>query len=164
MLELDPGMMIWTWITFAIVMVILSKTALKPILQAIESRELSVKENLENAERQRLEAQALLEKHNQLLSEAENQGQKIIKENQLLAEKLRQEILERSRAESAILLEKTTREIEALKESALAELRAEVADLAIGAAEKILLENLDESRQKTVVDAYLQSLPKTMNN
>ncbi len=164
MLELDPGMMIWTWITFAIVMVILSKTALKPILQAIESRELSVKENLENAERQRLEAQALLEKHNQLLSEAENQGQKIIKENQLLAEKLRQEILERSRAESAILLEKTTREIEALKESALAELRAEVADLAIGAAEKILLENLDEARQKTVVDAYLQSLPKTMNN
>jgi F-type H+-transporting ATPase subunit b len=62
------------------------------------------------------------------------------------------------------LLEKTTREIEALKESALAELRAEVADLAIGAAEKILLENLDEARQKTVVDAYLQSLPKTMNN
>jgi len=164
MLELDPGMMIWTWITFAIVMIILSKTALKPILQAIEAREQSVRENLENAEKQRLEAQALLDKHNQLLSDAENQGQKIIKENQALAEKLRQEMLEKSRTESAVMLEKALREIDAQKESALAVLRAEVAELAIGAAEKILLENLDEAKQKTVVDAYLKSMPDSMNN
>jgi len=61
MLNLDPGMIIWTWITFFIVLAILSKVALKPILGVIETREKTIREDLEQAQKQREEAEKLLQ-------------------------------------------------------------------------------------------------------
>ena len=164
MLDLDPGMIIWTWITFFLVLVILYKIALKPILGAIQSREESIRADLETAQKQREEAEALLERHRQMMAGAEAEAQKMIKESQTLADKARQEILEKARQESAKLVDKAREEIEQQKNSALASLRAEVADLAIGAAEKIILQNLDEKKQKQVVDEYIKSIPKSINN
>jgi len=164
MLDLDPGMIIWTWITFFLVLIILYKIALKPILGAIESREKAIRDDLEQAQRQRDEAEALLERHRQMMSGAEAEAQKMIKESQALAEKARQEILEKARQESNKLVEKAREEIEQQKNSALASLRAEVADLAIGAAEKIILQNLDEDKQKQVVDEYIKTIPKSIKN
>lgn len=164
MLDLDPGMMIWTWITFLVVLIILSKIALKPILAAIENREKTIRDDLDEAQKQRQQAEDLLEKHRQMVSAAESEGQKILKENQQLAEKARQEMIEKSRLEADKLIEKARQEIEHQKESALAELKSEVADLAIGAAEKIIHQSLDKEKQKTVVDEYIKSMPKTMKN
>ena len=138
MLNLDPGMIIWTWITFLTVLVILSKVALKPILGAIENREKTIREDLAQAQQQREEAQQLLEKHKELMAIAEGEAQKLI--------------------------EQAKAEIQHEKESALASLKAEVADLAVGAAEKIILHNLDEKKQKAIVDEYIKSLPKNVNN
>jgi len=164
MLDLDPGMIIWTWITFLIVLAILSKVALKPILSAIENREQSIRNDLEEAQKQRDEAQELFEKHKQKMEQAEAEAQKLFKESQALAEKARREILSKAQEESAKLVDKAKDEIERQKESALASLRAEVADLAIGAAEKILSSTLDENKQKAVVDEYIKSMPKSINN
>jgi len=71
MLELDPGMMIWTWFTFLIVLFILYKVALKPILSAITLREESVRKDIEVAREQRDAAEELLTKHQHLLEQAE---------------------------------------------------------------------------------------------
>ncbi|RLD11375.1 ATP synthase F0 subunit B [candidate division KSB1 bacterium] len=164
MLNLDPGMIIWTWITFLTVLVILSKVALKPILGAIENREKTIREDLAQAQQQREEAQQLLEKHKELMANAEGEAQKMLKEARELADKKRQELLEQARNESQKLIEQAKAEIQHEKESALASLKAEVADLAVGAAEKIILHNLDEKKQKAIVDEYIKSLPKNVNN
>ncbi len=164
MLELDPGMMIWTWITFFVVLIILYKVALKPILSTIQNREESMRSDLDEAEKQRSEAEALLEKHKEMIAGAESEAQKIIKENQQLAEKSRQEMIDKAREESDRLIEKAKSEIERQKQTALDSLKAEVADLAVGAAEKILLQTLDKEKQKEVVDQYLKSMPKSIKN
>lgn len=164
MLELDPGMMIWTWITFFVVLIILYKVALKPILTTIQNREESMRNDLDEAEKQRSEAESLLEKHKEMIAGAESEAQKIIKENQQLAEKSRQEMIDKAREESDRLIEKAKAEIERQKQTALDSLKAEVADLAVGAAEKILLQTLDKDKQKEVVDQYLKSMPKSISN
>ena len=164
MLDLDPGMIIWTWVTFIIVLGILYKVALKPILNAIDSRENSIRSDLEEAQKQRDEAQELLEEHKQMVDKAEAEAQKLFKESQALADKARQETLDKAREESDKLLDKAKAEIEKEKDSALTSLKEEVADLAIGAAEKILSANLDESKQKAVVDEYIKSMPKSLKN
>ena len=164
MLNLEPGMILWTWITFFVVLLILSKVALKPMLSAIKSREDGIREDLEEARRQREEAEAILQKHQEMLAGAEEEAHRLLKENQQLAEKTRQELLKRAREESDKLLEKAKSEIEREKESALASLKAEVADLAIGAAEKIILQSLDKNKQKTIVEEYMKSMPKSLNN
>ncbi len=164
MLNLDPGMIIWTWITFLIVLVILNKVALKPILAAIENREKTIRDDLEQAQKEREEAQHLLEKHKEMMASAESEAQRLLKEARELADKKRQELLEQARHESQKLIEQAKAEIRHEKESALASLKAEVADLAVGAAEKIILQNLDEKKQKAIVEEYLKSLPKNVNN
>ncbi len=164
MLDIDPGMIIWTWITFGIVLIILSKLALKPILTAIDNREQAIRGDIEEAQKQRDEAAAMLDKHKQLMDNAETEAQELFKESRVQADKAREEMVVKAREESARMLEKAKEEIEQQKESALASLKAEVADLAIGAAEKIILHDLDENKQKAVVDEYIKSMPKTLKN
>lgn len=164
MLNLDPGMIIWTWITFIIVLVILSKVALKPMLATIENREKTIRNDLEQAHRQREEAEQMLQKHKELMAGAESEAQRLLREGRELAEQKRQELLEQARAEYQKILEQAKQEIQHEKESALASLKAEVADLAIGAAEKIIIQNLDENKQKAIVDEYIKSLPKNVKN
>lgn len=164
MLDIDPGMIIWTWITFGIVLILLSKLALKPILTAIDNREKAIRSDIEEAQKQRDEAAAMLDKHKQLMESAESEAQALFKESRTQADKARDEMIIKARQESTLLLEKAKVEIEQQKESALASLKAEVADLAIGAAEKIILHDLDDSKQKAVVDEYIKSMPKTLKN
>ena len=164
MLDIDPGMILWTWITFGIVLVLLSKLALKPILAAIENRESSIRSDIEKAQQQRDEAEALIAQHKEKMEAAEAEAQALLKESRKLADKAREEMLEKTRLESGKLLEKAKEEIEQQKESALASLRTEVADLAVGAAEKIILHNLDSEKQKAVVDEYIKAMPDTLKN
>ncbi len=164
MLNLDPGMMIWTWITFLVVLAILSKVALRPILSTIENREKAIRQDLEQAQKQREEAQQLLEQHRKMMAEAESEAQRLLKESRELADQKRQELLKQAKEQSQKLVEQAKKEIEQEKENALASLKAEVADLAITAAEKIIMHNLDKEKQKEIVDQYIKDLPKSAKN
>ena len=164
MLNLDPGMMVWTWITFLIVLAILSKVALKPILATIENREKTIREDLEQAQKQREEAQQLLEQHRKMMAEAESEAQRLLKESRELAEQKRQELLVQAREESQKIVEQAKKEIEQEKESALTSLKTEIADLAVTAAEKIIMHSLDKEKQKTIVDEYIKTLPRSAKN
>jgi len=164
MLNLDPGMMIWTWITFLIVLGVLSKLALKPMLTAINNREDQIRGDIENAKKQRDEAEALLNQHKELIAGAESEAQKIIKENQLLAEKTKQSMIETARIEADKIIENAKKEIDRQKEGALTSLRAEVADLAIGAAEKIIVQKLNKSEHADVINEYIKSMPRSQKN
>ena len=62
------------------------------------------------------------------------------------------------------MIEKAKKEIEQQKDSAIASLKAEVADMAIGAAEKVLAQTLDANQHKKVVDEYIDSMPKSVKN
>lgn len=164
MLNLDPGMVIWTWITFGVVLLILSKVALKPILKAIENRENAIKNEIDGARRQREEAEGLLVRHQQMMDEAESEARRILKENKELADKTRQQMVDSARSESNKLVQEAKTEIERQKQSALSSLKAEVADLAVGAAEKIILQTLDKEKHKAVVDEFIRTMPKSAKN
>jgi F-type H+-transporting ATPase subunit b len=164
MLQLDPGMMVWAWLTFFIFMFILYKTALKPLLSSIENREDSVRNDIDEAKKQREEAEELLLKHKKMIAEAEAEGHRLLKEAQELAKKSREELVEKAREEANRLIDKARLEIEKQKDDAIKALKAEVVDLAIGAAEKILNQAIDKETNKKVVDDYISSMPKSLKN
>jgi F-type H+-transporting ATPase subunit b len=164
MLELDPGVMIWAWITFFVLLLLLYKLAWKPILATIEKREKTIQDSLDGAEKAREEAEVLLEQHNQLMRSAEEDAQRLLKENRELAEKSRQEILEQAKQSAEKLIENAKSAIEKEKQDALTALRAEVADLAVNATKKIIGESLDETKQREIVSDYLGKIPDTMQN
>ncbi len=160
MLEINPGLIIWTIITFIIVVAILRGTAWKPLLKALNDREARIRESLEQAEHAQTEAQRLLEENRKQLAAAEEQAARIIKEGRDLGERLRSEILEKAQAASRQTVEQAKAEITREKEAALNQLRGEVADLAVAAAGKILEANLDAARQRKLVDSAIQELSK----
>ncbi len=160
MLDINPGLIIWTITTFLLLVGVLRLYAWKPLLVALQNREEHVRASLERADQAKAEAERILAENKKLLANAETEAQRILGEGRALGEKLKSEMLEQSNRESRKLIDQAKQEIEREKDAALASLRGEVANLAIGAAEKILGETLDETKQRKIVDAYLKDLPR----
>ncbi len=160
MLELNPGLIVWTIITFLIVLAILRGTAWKPLVQVLKDREEKIQSSLEEAEKARLEAIQLLEENKRVLLDAEAQSARIIREGRDVGEKLKAEIVEKAQASSRQMVEQAKDEIRREKDAALVQLRSEVSDLAIAAAGKILDANLDTAQQRRLVDQAIKELSK----
>ena len=160
MLEINPGLIIWTIITFVIVAAILRGTAWKPLVKALQDREEKIRSSLEQAERAHQEARRILEENRRQLAAAEEQSARIIKEGRDLGERLKNELLEKAQAAARQTVEQAKGEIQREKETALTQLRGEVSDLAIAAAGKILDANLDTAQQRRLVDAAIKELSR----
>lgn len=160
MLEINPGLIVWTIITFVIVLVILRATAWKPLLGALTAREEKIRSSLKDAQDAQEQARALLEENRRQLALAEEQSQRIIREGRDMGERLKAEILEKANTSARSAVAQAREEIQREKESALTQLRSEVADLAIQAAGKILDANLDTAKQRALVDAVIRDINK----
>ena len=160
MLDINPGLMIWTVITFIVLLFVLKKLAWKPLLQALTAREEKIRESLEQAEHARHEAQRLIEENQKQMTQAQGEFQRMMREAREEADKLRAKRKQDAEAEARKIVEQGKMEIEREKEAALNQLRNEVADLAIGAAGRILDEELDEKKHRKLVDSFLTGLPR----
>lgn len=160
LLDVNPGLIFWTIVTFLILLFILKKTAWQPILQALKEREDNIRTSLEKAEQAKREAEEILEQNKKNLAEAEEQVRKIINEGREYANRLRSEIISKANEEAQKMLEAAKQEIENKKQEALGELKEIVADLSIQAAEKILQETLDKEKHKKLVEKLIQNLPE----
>ena len=139
---------------------VLKKLAWKPLVQSLTAREEKIRESLEQAEHARLEAQRLIEENQKQMTHAQGEFQRMMREAREEAEKLRAKRKQEAEAEARKIVDQGKMEIEREKEAALVRLRAEVADLAILAAGKILDEELDEKKQRKLVDTFLRDFPK----
>lgn len=161
MLDINPGLIVWTVITFIILLVILRMIAWKPLLGALTSREERIRMSLQHAEEARQEAQRLLEENKRQQMQAEEQAQRIMREGRDMAEKIKTEIIEKANTSSRHMVDQAREEIRREKDAALTELRTEVADLAILAAGKLLDANLDTPKQRQIVDAVIKDINKS---
>jgi len=159
-IDVNPGLIFWTVITFLILLFILKKIAWKPMLAALDQREAAIRESLEKAERAKEEAQKILDANKANLSKAEEESKKIIEQSRLFAEKLKEQMLRESKEQSKKIIENAAVEIERKKDTAFDELKNQVAEIAVKAAEKILNENLDSEKQKKIADKYISEITK----
>ena len=160
MLEINPGLIIWTIVTFVCLATVLAKFAWKPMLKALSDREEKIYGALEEADRARAEAAELIKQNEKNLVRVEEEYQKMIRESKTLAEKLKEDVVTKAKQQARQELKQAAEEIQRNVDAAKQQLRAEVANLAIKATEKILEETLDEKRQKKLIDSVINQLPK----
>jgi F-type H+-transporting ATPase subunit b len=158
LLDVNPGLVIWTVIIFILLLWILKKTAWKPIISALDERERTIKESLEKAEEAQKEAERILAENKERLAKAEEEVQRIVEQGREYAEKLKEQILAESEEQARKKIEEAEQSIERKQQEAFAQLRSEIADIAVAASEKIIKETLDKEKQKKLVDAYLDEL------
>ena len=160
LLDVNPGLIIWTIVTFLILLFILKKVAWKPILSALDQREKDIKDSLEKAEKAKEDAQKILDENQATLAKAEEESKKIIEQSRSYAENLKEQMLKESKEQAKKIVEDAADEIDRRKDSAFEELKDQVAKIAVNAAEKIMKQNLDADKNKHIVDSYLKDVMK----
>jgi F-type H+-transporting ATPase subunit b len=153
--------LLWsTLVLFILFAFVLGKFAWGPLLEIVESREKSVREQVDGAQKAQVEAQALLNQRNDLLKEATREREEMIARAQKEAEVLRAELVGKARSDAEGILARAKQQIEREKDQAILELRAQVADIAIEAAGKIVKSSLTPEAQKKLVDETISALPR----
>ncbi len=147
-------------INFLLLVAILTKIAYRPILAALEERRSRIEKSLEEAEQERVMANAMKAESQEQIVAARIQARSIIDEAIALGEKSKESIEQKAREENARLLKETQEEIERNYQQALNKLRAEVAVLAVAAAEKIIEKNLDAETNTRLVQSFIKDFTK----
>jgi len=160
LVDVNPGLIFWTVITFLILLLVLKKVAWKPILTALGQREDAIKDSLEKAEKAKEEAQKILQENQASIVKAEEESRKIIEQSRVYADKLKEQIIRDSKVQAQKIIEDASSEIERKKEETFNELKTRVAEIAIQAAEKILSQNLNKDSNKKLVNKYIDEIPR----
>ena len=156
----NMGVIFWTALAFLLLLFLLSKYAWKPITGALEEREKTIEESITRAERALAEAKRLQADNEAARREAERQAQGILRDAREAADKLRGEEVDKTKAQLQQMHAAAQADLERQRQQAMVDLREEVARLAIGAAEKLLAENLDDERQHRLVDRFIAGMPQ----
>ena len=159
LIQPEPGLAIWTTLTFLLLVFVLGKFAWKPILAMLSEREKVIQAALDDSKKARDEAELLMEKNRAILADAQNQANELLEKARRDAETRRAEMAEKARQEAETLLARSREEIERQQRAALKEIRGEVADLAIGAATRLVGQNMDAEQHRRLIDEYFAGLP-----
>ncbi len=157
--DLNPGLTLWTAITFLLLLVVLSKFAWGPIVKMLAERESTIRDAIDSAKKERAEAERLLSEQKASLVAAQREAAELARRNQQEVEALRQELTARARKEADELVTTARQQIAEELSKARAELKAQVADLAIDAAGRLVKANLDDKAQRALVEEYIAQLP-----
>jgi F-type H+-transporting ATPase subunit b len=158
LIELVPGLMIWTLVAFGITFWVLKRYAFGPVQKVIDDRRDRIRQTLEEADRARDEARSLLEEHRKLIGQAKSDAEEILVEARKVADAQRERVRQESEEDRARRLEETHRQIEQATQQALGEIRREVANLSLLAAEKITRKALTDADQQRLIDEALAEI------
>lgn len=160
LLSPDPGTMIWTIVTFLILLVVLRVFAWKPVLGLLEEREKTIKDSLETAKKAKAEAEAHMAESREAMKKARQEMASVIEKGQKEAERLRQELMEKAQKDAEETRKRGLEEIEREKRAAVTEIRKSAADLAVAAAGRIVSSSMDENAQRKLVADFLSEMEK----
>jgi F-type H+-transporting ATPase subunit b len=158
LIDVVPGLMIWTLIAFGITFFVLRRYAFGPIQKTIDERRERIRAALEEADKAREEARRLLEEHRALIGRAKHDSAEILAEARRVSDAQLQRAKEEVDVERQRRLEETRRQIEAETARAIDQIRAEVADLTIEATERVVGKVLDSADQRRLIEEALEEL------
>jgi len=158
----DPGLFLWTILTFLVLLTLLAKFAWKPLLAMLDKRQETIRQSLEEAARARTEFERLQRESRDFLTKAKVEAQGIIAAGQTQSEKVRAEILQDAQAKARAIMENAEKQILAEKEKALVDLRAEVkkevADLSAMIASKLIRKHITPADDWALIDDSIKQI------
>jgi F-type H+-transporting ATPase subunit b len=158
LIQVTPGLMIWTIICFGITFFVLRKYAFGPIQQMIDARREKIEQAIAEADNARQEARKLLEEHKQLIGQAKSEAEEILSEARRVGDAQRERVRQETEEDRQRRLEETRRQIEQATHQALGQIREEVGKLSLLAAEKITRKSLTGGDQQRLIDEALAEI------
>jgi F-type H+-transporting ATPase subunit b len=161
LIQVIPGLMIWTIVCFLVVLFVLKRYAFGPVQQMIDTRRERIQSALDEADASRAEARNLLEEHKKLIGQAKSESEEILSEARRIADAQRERVKVETEEDRQRRLEETRRQIEQATAQALGQIRDEVGKLSLLAAEKITRKSLTGDDQQRLIDEALAEIDFT---
>ena len=162
LVQVDPGLYIWAIVTFLVLLALLTKFAWKPLLQALDARQETIRKALADAEKAGRELERLNLESEAIMRQARVEAESIVGATRADAERLRGELREKARAEADGILKNAERQIQLETARALQQIRHEAADLSVAIASKLIRRNLTKEDNEKLIQEALDQL--TTNN
>jgi len=159
----DPGLFIWTIITFLLLLALLAKYAWKPLLAFLASREETIKTSLENAQTAKKELERIQQESAQIIRKAHGEAESIVSRSWSDAEKVREEMKQKAKTEADAIVKESQRQIELETGRALRQIRSEVADLSIAIASKVIQRNVSKEDNSRLIEDTLKQIDSRSN-
>ena len=153
--SVNLGTTVWTTIVFVALLGILWRFAWGPILAAVDAREKAIQGALDEAAQRNEDATRLLEEHREQLADARRQASDLLAEGKAAGDRGRKEMEEKARIEAQSIVERARQEIERERDAALDMMRKESVDLALAAASRLMRENMDQAKDRALVERFL---------
>jgi F-type H+-transporting ATPase subunit b len=158
LIDVVPGLMIWTIVTFAIVLFVLRRFAFGRIQGLIDERRDRIRQALDEADKAREEARQLRELTRQEREQAIAERDRALEEGRRQAQEQLRRAREEADADLQRRLEENLRAIEAENRKLHDEIRRDVVELTLLASEKVTRKSLDEEDQRRLIDETIAEL------
>lgn len=157
----DPGLFIWTIITFLVLLALLAKFAWRPLLRALESRQDSIRRSLDDAQKAKQELERLHVESAEIIRQSRVEADDIVSRSRGDAERLREEMKQKARAEAEAIVKNAERQIQLETGRALQQIRREAVDLSVMIASKLIQRNLTKEDNERLIDEALSQVERT---
>jgi len=156
LVQVDPGLFIWTIVTFLVLAALLAKFAWGPLLKALEARQATIAKSLEDADRATKELERLQLESAKILKAARIDAEGIVSKSRSDAIALGEDLKQKAREESDTIVRDAKRQIDMEKVQTLREIRNEVAELSITIASKLIERNISKEDNDRLVDETIR--------
>ena len=164
LVQVDPGLYIWTIVVFLLLATLLRKFAWRPLLEALERRQEAIRKSLDEARQAKQELGRLHEESARILAEARGEADAIISRTRADAARAGEELKQKARADAENIVKHAEREIQMETSRALQKVRQEAVDISIDIASKIIRRNLSREDNERLIAETLQQIQTSRPN
>ncbi len=145
----EPGLAIWTWVAFGLLMFVMSKYVFPVLLKNIKDREKAISDSVDNAEAIKKRLEDIEKEHKHIIVEAKKKSDGIIIDARKSADVLKKELLKKADAEALAVIEEAKERISEERKIAMASIQKDIVELVCDGSEKVIGHSfLKESDQK----------------
>ena len=159
----DPGLFIWTILTFLVLLGLLARFAWSPLLKALEERQEMIRKSLDDADQAKQELERLHQESAQIIAEARSEAQSIVAKSRAAAETVREDLKQKAKDEAAALVRGAQRQIQLETARAVQQIRHEVVDLSLAVASKLIKKNLTQEDNDVLIQDSLTQIDASRN-
>ncbi len=157
----DPGLFIWTILTFLVLLALLTKYAWRPLLAALDKRQATISQAIEDARLARESVERAKQDSAQVLNKARLDAEAIVTRAQSDASAFHEEMRQKAIADAQIIVQRAEKEIELEKNRAIKDIRRETVDLSLAIATKLIHRNLTRDDNLALIDDTIKQIQPT---
>jgi F-type H+-transporting ATPase subunit b len=160
LVNIDPGLYIWTIVTFLVLVFALRRFAWAPLLKALEERQKTIAAAVDDARQAREQLERAEQESGKVLAQARVDAEDLLNRARADADRFRQELRDRAQADAANIRKEAERQIQRETSKAIEQIRREAVDLSVAIASKLIRREITATDQEALVGEALRDIER----